>query len=265
MPNKTILDISCENFDLYFARQIEAITPEAKESLPRDIAFKLFRKGGQWDSKSTSRLGFMAKLFVLLRALRKRFFLVIEDNQNGMSFDQFMELRKGGEHREYTMELAEGLMQGNQMILANKELSDYFQYTNFLSTSPAYNFLLKNKNVPANKVTQSEKEMGYIVRFLVFWEGNKKNLVANTGMLMPEIYVLMCLFDGGEISGATIYNSKFRRAYQSSQGKIKLAFGTLQAKGYITKYGDRRGAKMQITPLGKDILRQSLIKYAINC
>jgi hypothetical protein len=262
---KTILDISCESLDLYFARQIEGITEQAKIDLPRDIAFKLFRKGGEWDAKSTSRLSFLSKMFVLLRALKKRFFLVIEDEQEGIGVEQFQALISKAPERDYSLQSAEQLLVADRMVLANKELVNAFHYLNFLSTSPAYNYLLRNKNVPPNKVDQSQKELAYIVRFLTFWETNRKTMTVNTGVTIPEFYVLLSLFDGEAKNTAFIYKEKFKRTYQSSTRKIKNAFGTLQAKRYISKIGEGRGAKMQITALGKDALSQILKKYAIDC
>lgn len=262
MANKTILDIGCENFDLFFDRQMNTITPEAKDSLPRDLSFKLFRGGGKWNSQSTNRLGFLAKIFVLIKALRKRWFLIVEDEENGISIEQFEKMQKD---REYSVHAAEDLRLQGGFVLGSKELMDYFHYLNQLSTSPAYNFLLRNKNISPNKVEEANREVAYIVKFIAFWESNKKSIVADVGVSIPEIYVLLCLFDGKEALGADIYNTRFKRAYQSSPGKIKISFGTLQAKKYIIKFGQGKGARMQITALGRDILRGILQKYAINC
>lgn len=261
--DKTVLDISCESLDLYFAHHLDKITPEAKEKLPRDIAFKLFRRGGEWNSKSTSRLNFVSKIFVMLRALKRRFFLLIEDHENGIGIDQFLALRQTGEYRELTMEAAEKIGPV-AMILANKELSDFFQYLNAVSTSPAYRYLMRNKNVPENRVDAANRQMEYIVRFLVAWEGRKKELVANIGLSIPEIFVMLCLFDGEEHAGGPIYKATFKRAYQSSPAKIRTAFCSLRDKGYITKYGSTKGSTLQITALGRDVLRQALQKYAVN-
>lgn len=262
MGQKTLIDVGCENFDLFFDRQMSAITPEAKDSLPRDLSFKLFRGGGKWNSQATSRLGFLAKVFVLVKALRKRWFIVVEDEENGIGIEQFAKMQKD---REYSVHAAENLRLQGGFILGSKELMDYFHYLNQLSTSPAYNFLLRNKNIPPHKVEEANREVAYIVKFIAFWESNKKSIVADVGVSIPEIYVLLCLFDGNEAVGANIYNKRFKRAYQSSPGKIKTAFGTLQAKKYIIKLGQGKGARLQITALGRDVLRGILQKYAINC
>jgi hypothetical protein len=241
---------------------MSTITPEAKASLPRDISFKMFRGGGGWNSQSTSRLGFLAKIFVLIKALRKRWFIIVEDEENGLSIEQFAKLQK---NREYSVHAAEEIRLQGGFVLGSKELMDYFQYLNNLSTSPAYNFLMRNKNMPTHKVEEANREMAYIIKFIAFWESNKKSVVADTGLSMPEVYVLLCLFDGREALGADIYNKRFRRAYQSSPGKIRMAFCTLEAKKYIAKYGKSKGMRLQITGLGKDATRSLVMKYGVNC
>lgn len=264
MPNKSIFDISCENLDLYFDRHLPLLTPEAKDGLPKDIIFKIFRKGGVYNSKSTSKLSFLAKLYILFRSLHKRWYLVIEDEENGIGLEQFKDLNKTIKAREYSVPDAERFISTGSMILANKELSETFSFLNRLSMSPAANYLLKSKNPAKNHVTESEKQAQYIVRFLITWESIKKTVVSKTGLNMPEIYVLMALYHGKETVGATFYNDLFKRSYQSSPAKIKTAFGTLQQRGYIQKYGEGKGAKLQITALGKDTVRGIFDKYLIN-
>lgn len=265
MPLKTLFDIDCEALDLFFVNEIEKISITAKSDLPRDVAFKMFRGGGKFKTNSTSKLGFLAKLYILWKAINKRWFVVIEDEDRGMTPGQFMELRKAYKKKDYTVEQARTLVTSGTFVLANKELADCCSYLNRLSTSGAYNYLMKAKNMPANKVDEENNKVAYITKFLVFWEGNKKTIVSKTGLGVPEIYVLLALYSGKETQGATLYHDVFKRAYQSSPNKIKAAFRTLQAKGYILKHGGTSAATMQITASGRDILRSILDKYAINC
>lgn len=265
MPLKTLFDIDCEALDLYFAHEAEKMTVTAKSDLPRDVAFKLFRGGGKFRTNSTSKLGLIAKLYVLWKALTKRWFIVIEDEDRGMTPGQFMELRKAYRKKDYSIDQARVLVTSGTLVLANKELADCCSYLNRLSTSGAYNYLMKVKNMPTNKVDEEDKKVAYITKFLVFWEGNKKTVVSKTGLGMPEIYVLLALYHGKEVQGATLYHDVFKRAYQSSPSKIKTAFGLLQSKGYIIKYGGTSAATMQITATGREALRDILDKYAVNC
>jgi len=265
MPNKTLFDISCENLDLYFAHEIEKISPTAKSELPKDVAFKLFRGGGKFNTKSTSKLGFIAKLYILWKCLNKRWWIVIEDEVNGMTPGQFMEARKALKNRDYSPEQAAVLKSTGTLVLASPELGQTMTYLNRLSVSGSYNYLIKCKNAPKNKITEDDKERVYVVRFLANYDSKKKSIVSETGLTIPEFYVLMALFDGKDVPSSWIYKEKFKRAYQSTPSKIKLAFRTLQARGYITKTGVIRGATLQITGSGKDILSSILDKYILNC
>lgn len=264
MPNKTIFDIGCENFDHYFASQLPNLTPEAKDGLPRDVIFKLFRKGGNAKSKSTSKLSFLAKLYVLCRSLGKRWYLVIEDEEKGLKLDQFNDIRRLLKERELDVENAGDLTLTGGFIFADRQLSDFFSYLNRLSTSKPYNYLVRAKNAPINPVSEENKAAAYVTQFLTNYEGRKKDFVSQSGMGIPEILVLMALFPGEEMVSSTFYNHLFKRAYQSSPAKIKSAFGLLQHKGYIRKWGVSKGAKMQITPLGKEIFSGIMHKFLLN-
>ena len=265
MPNKTIFDVSCENLDLYFDRHLPQLTPEAKDGLPKDILFKIFRKGAVYNSKSTSKLGFLAKLYVMIRSLRKRWYLVIEDEENGIGLEQFKNLQKTTKERSATMQDAETLITTGSVVLADKELSATFSTLNRLSMSPAANYLLRSKNPVKNHTTENEKAAQYVVRFLVHWEGGKKELVSKTSLNIPEILVLLAIYQKNELNGADLYAGVYKRAYQSSQTKIKAAFRSLAARGYIIKFGTTSNSKMQITALGREVLRGILDKYVVNC
>lgn len=265
MPDKTIFDISCENLDLYFVEEMEKISPTAKSELPKDIAFKMYRGGWKLNTNSTSKLGFLAKLYILWKCLNKRWWIVIEDEDRGMTPGQFMELRKAYKKSDYGIDKAQALKFSGGLVLAAKELSDTLTYKNRLSASGAYNYLMRGKNLPKNRTEESGKERAYIVKFLANYDAQKKNIVNNFSLTIPELYVLLALYDGKEVPSSSIYKERFKRAYQSSASKIKLAFRTLQARGYIVKYGVIRGARLQITATGKEVLNTVLDRYILNC
>jgi hypothetical protein len=265
MTLKTRFDVDCETLGLYFAHEIEKISPQAKSELPKDVSFKLFRGGGKFNANSTSKLGFLAKLYVLWKALNKKWWIIIEDEDNGMTPGQFMELRKAYKKRDYGIEKAQTLVISGTIVMANKELSECCAYLNRLSTSPSYHYLIKGKNSVPSPSTERSKEMQYICSFLVNYEKNKKTWVAAYGISIPEWLVLIYLYHGKEINGSPIYKEVYRRAYQSSPTKLRSCFSTLQNKRFIQKTGIGKGAMISITPLGKDTVDNILTKYALNC
>jgi tRNA splicing endonuclease len=264
MP-KTRFDIDSENFDLYFANQVSGISPQAKEGLPKDVIFKLWRGGGELNPRNTNKLNFIAKLYILWKCLRKRWWIVVEDQDNGLSVEDFVELREAIKRKDCGVPQAEGLVTSGTFITASKELSDAFAYLNHLSVSPAYNYLLKSKNKVNNKSAEYERKMAYIFKFLAHYESKKKEWVAQMSIGIPEWLVLIYLYQGKDMVGAVMYNDFYKRAYQSSSGKIKTAFGSLQQRGFIEKTGITKGATLRITALGKDFLKQIAQKYIVNC
>lgn len=265
MASKTLFDLDCEPLDLLFVHEMEKISPTAKADLPKDVAFKLFRGGGKLNTKSTSRLGFLAKLYILWKCLNKRWWILIEDEENGISSGQFMELKKAQKKRESGMDESAVLKSTGTLVLASKELGDTMTYLNRISAGGPYNYLMKGKNPPKSKTTEDAKERSYIAKFLSNYEAQKKNIISTAGLVMPEFYVLMTVFEGKEVPMSFISRDKFKRAYQSSTSKIKLAFRTLQAKGFVVKSGTTKGATLQITSSGKELLNAVLEKFVLNC
>lgn len=261
---KTLFDIDCENMDLFFSNEVDKISVTAKSELPKDVSFKLFRKGGEFNTSSTSKIGFIGKLYILWKALNKRWWLFIEDRDNGMTPGQFMELRKAYKKREYTAERAGVLKSTGTMVLSNKELSECMAYLNLLSVSPAYNYLMGGKNKVHNHTEDWMKKMRYIVSIFAVYESQKKNWVASTGVSIPEWLILIYLYPKGAVNGAPIYKEFYKRAYQSSPTKLVRSFSVLQRKGYIEKIGSTKQAAFNITALGIDTVNIILTKYALN-
>src|SRR5580692_1256254 len=234
MPIKTLFDIGSENFDIYFFNQLSNIAPKARDELPRDVNFKIFRGGGKVNAINSSKLSFVNKLFILWKSLNKRWWIVVEDTEKGMSPGEFFKLREDVKKRDYSTEKASSLKSTGEFVLANKELSDYFSYLNYLSNGPAYNYVSKPKEKIVNKAAEWNKRMRYIVKVFMAYEQNKKTWVSQYKIEMPEWYVLIYLYDGQEVKGAPIHQVTFRRAYQSSPTKIRKCFAVLQSKGLIT-------------------------------
>lgn len=252
---KTRFGIECENFDLFFDQQATSISQPAKESLPKDVLFKLRKK----------RLPFFGKLYLLWRHLKKRVYVVVEDEENGLTVEQFLELRKAIKARDLGVPKAEGFISTGTFITASKELSDTFDYLNRLSTSPAYNYLLRSKNKTKSKVADRKAQLAYICRFISNYEASKKTIVAQTRLSIPEWYVLLFFYSGAETSGAYLYKEYYKSAYQSKSTRIKEALGTLQMNGYLRKTGNTSNAVFSITPIGIDLVNSILSKYIVNC
>lgn len=267
MADKTKFDILTENLDLYFVTQLCSITPQAREALPKDVQFKLFRKGGELNEKNTSKLSFLGKLYVLWRALRKNIFIVIEgEDSNGLSVEEFVELKRAIKARDYGVDRTnEYVMPQATFVTGGKDLMESLAYLNNLSTSPAYKYLLRGKNPVPNKVEQNKEATSYICRFLSHYEANRKRVGYESGINISEWMVLISLYHGHEVESNTVWKTKYKYSFNSSKTKIKLAVGSLQQRGYIVKYGTTFKAKLQITPLGISVCNTILEKYVVNC
>lgn len=249
-------DISSENLDHYFANQCAGITEHQKELLPKELNYKIYKK-------RISRLSFLAKIYVLVKALRKRMIILVED-ENGMSEEEFFKYKKSIV-KKVPEKNANKLVTDATFVLANKELMDTYASLNLICASGTYRYLAKGQNISNNRTTESIKEQNYICRFLSYYESNRKTIALKTGINMSEWLVLIHLYHGQEVLSSAIYNDWYRYSFNSSKTKIKVAFGTLQLKGYIEKTGFTHNSKFRITALGKMKTWELMSKYVVNC
>lgn len=264
MPDKSKWDVDCENFNFFFHKLSALMTEAQREVLPKDLYFKIFKRGGAYDTTSTNKLSFLAKCFILIKALRKRMVIMIEDDNEGMDEKTYFEYKELLSKRKYSTSNAGELIEDSVFVLGNRELFDTYSKLNDLSCSPAYNYLIKAKNPVPNKTTEHRAYMDYVAKFLVNYEANRKRIHMNSGLGITEWLTLLTMYHGNEVSGSVIYKNIYKHSFNSSATKIKVAFGTLEASGYIEKFGKSKGMKMRITPLGRNKCTEIMNKYVIN-
>lgn len=264
MPDKAKWDISNENFDHFFHKLSAVMTEPQREILPKDLYFKLFKRGGEYNTKDTTKLLFLAKAYILIKSLKKRMVIMFEDEKEGMDEEQYFKYKKLLSKRKFSISAASDLVEDAVFVLGNKELMDTYSSLNDLSVSPAYNYLIKGKNPSPGKVEQRNKEMNYIINFLVRYESSRKKIAMNSGINFNEFLVLMALYHGEEMQGSRIYKEIYKHSFNSSANKKKLAFRTLEMSGYIEKFGKTNNMKLRITPLGRDKVINLLNIYVLS-
>lgn len=256
-------DIQNDNFDYYFLEQAAKMGENQRELLPRELLFKIFNKGYRINTKSSYKLSFEEKLFVLLKGLNKKWVLIIEDELNGMSEEEYFKFKKLLKKREYNESNA-GQLNGT-FVLGTSELVDTFYKLNSLSTSPAYNYLTKVRTKNYLQPEEYKRNMKFLAAWVSNYDSKRKKIIIEGGISVAEWIVLCHLYEGDEKNGSLIYLEKFKYSYNTSSTKIKEAFGTLQNKGFIIKYGKGKGTKLQITANGKAKINGIFEKYLVNC
>jgi hypothetical protein len=256
-------NIESDNFELYFEKQLATITDAGREAIPKDLV--LFKADGSIRHANVRKLDYQAKLYILWRCLKKRVWIVAENEEDGLSVEDFVKLREAIKRRDLGSKKSDDLTTQATFVTGSRDLCDMFNYLRQLSASPAYNYLNKYKNFKSTKTSTQVREMNYIIRFLRHYEGQKKKWNTEKNLSMPEWYVLIFLYDKDYALGSQMYRETYLRAYQSSPKKIKAAFRSLQSRGLILKHGLNSGARMQITPMGRDLVNYILSTYNLNC
>lgn len=262
---KTLFDVQSDNFELFFEKQITGMPESARSLLPKDMIERLFNAGFVPNPNKIRKLPFLAKLWVLWRCLRKRVWIFVEQEDGGMSQEEWLELREAVKRKDFGTERAASLDIHGHFCTVNKEFGNCLHYLNSLSLGPAYNYLNKYKNFVHTGGAKFEQQMNYIVRFLRYWEGSKKLWMLKHNLGIHQFLILLYFYDKGETVGSTAYKSTYINAYHGSTNMFKISFRTLQSRGFLVKRGRARGAKMEITASGRELVNSVLTDYAVNC
>lgn len=260
--NNEKYDVIHENFDGYFEQRATKLTEQQKSLLPRKLMVKLYKKGGRISNAlNTSKLNFLEKVYILFKMFKSRWYIVVED-ENGGSLEDWENLRKAVKKREVSENNNNRVVNEGHFFLANKETCDAFSYINEICTSPAYGYLVGAKNNTG--IAKWKREVYYITSFISNYESIKKMFLINTGLKLPEWYVLVYIYDKKNVLTVGIYKEVYKQAFSASPTQIKTALGTLQDKKMIVKQGYTKGATINITEYGKDVVNKILSKYIIN-
>lgn len=264
MPAKLKFDLLNENFDNFFANEIALINDQQKSRLPQDIILRLFRPNGTYNATSTNKFSFIAKLYILWKALNKRVFIVVE-SEKGIDIPMYDSIRKSKNKRLNEHENSEVLLLDSVFISGSKELCDTFSFMNNLSTSPSYNYLTQSKNTAPIHITAWKRRMGYITRFISNYEAKRKDIVVRKSLSIAQWAVLIYLYDLNKVKSNEIYQIKYRNGYQISQAEIIKANAILQRDGMIERIGEGKALYYKITSIGtdkvNDIFRTMLFNF----
>jgi len=257
-------DLQNENFDIYVSNTLSEMTEYERNLLPTKLMMKICTKTGNFNSKKGSKMTFLEKMYALWKAKGRRVYIVVEDEENGLSHQEFQEIRenitKSKKLQTKTEDPFEKAKTENFFVLGTKELCDTFSYMNKINCSNFFNYLTKTKNTNPSNIAKFKNEVNSIVRFIWRYEAIKKKMNMSLQLSMPELLVLLYLYDGQLMKSSTIHNTVFKYTYQSSATKMKVAFSNLQQKGLIVKSGVFSNAKLAITELGKEKINELLPK-----
>lgn len=260
----TKIDISNENLDLYFLKQVQQLTNEQRSEIPYDILRKIY-KTNTGEFNNISKLAFLEKLYVL-SLMNRRWFLLIE-KEDGKTVEEFTALQKSYKKKKPDPEaLIEVLIENEAFVVSGKEMIETVVPLNSGSRYPLYNYLVKAKNYKfGNDIKDENRAMAYICRFVSNYEQIKKRLTNDHHLSVQEWVVLIYVYAYEEVVSSKIHKEIYRHSYTSSQRTIKQAFGSLKDRGLVQKLGSTRNAKLRITELGYSLVNKIMNKYLLNC
>lgn len=254
------IDLQNEAFDLYFADAARNLTQRQREVLPSTVYRGLFVKNQTYKISSIS---FFRKLYILLRALNKRFFLVIEDEENGLSTDAFIKLKEAEKNKEIIEDTPFEQSLGFSFCLADKDLVDWLSYINGLCNAPAYSYSLKLKNENLKQFPKYKEQVRYLGKMFLSYEKNKIKIQKDMRVTMAEFYLLLHLYDGEKKPLTSFYNGAFKDTPGCSRRTITDALRKMLFEKSIERFNSCRYAEYKITPYGTQMINEIMKKYMI--
>lgn len=255
------IQLQNEAFDLYFAAAASNLSQRQRESLPLTIYRGLFLKNQNF---KVSSLSFMRKLYILLKALNKRFFLVIEDQENGISPDNFMAFVQAEKARELMPDSPWENSVNYSFCLADKSLVEWLSYLGGICDSPAYKYSLKLKNENLKQFPKFKEEITYLTKLLVRFETKKRAIERDRGITMSELYLLLYLYDGGKKKLPSFYNDVFKYTIGCSRRTMTDALRKMLFEKSVEKFGGFRTSEYRITPYGAQMVNEIIKSHIVS-
>lgn len=260
MHKEDKIDFQAESFDNYFGVYVSKMTQEHRASLSPNILFRLFKKKGKQEFEKVS---FFKKWYILMRAFKKRLFIVIEDQVNGLTPEQFIEFKNRKKRQEPGVADAEELIGHGVCVLGNSDLVNWLAHLNGICDGPTYNYAIKIKNNQSVKFPQISKEIAYFSSVLFNYEFNKVKFFREREFGQVEFLILLYLYDGGQKESTPFY-TQILKGYPGCGRRTTMdGFRRMESMGYITKLGVTNFTGYRITDLGKQVYHEILKKYII--
>ena len=265
MANKTLrnLDIYVPEFDYQLLCKIDNMTPEQKEQLPTELAFKIFKLG----TASVEKLTFTEKMYILSVCFKQDIIIVTQDSETGIGPKDFRDAVSAQRGKIKNGELLKNMQIPTLFVQGDKELMRALLYMNHIQCSEIFN-IIRSAN-PRNKSKRELKFEGYqraltnLIRMLTHYEGTKKNVIVNFNLSVPKLYALMYFFDG-EKRGKDFYTVAFKHAYTSNRSDLGGALAELYQSGHLSRRGNRNTMRYAITSKGIELLTRILNKLIYN-
>ena len=236
------------------------LTTKQKEELPHILSYRLRKKTGK---SAFYKFTFFQKWFVLFKAMNKRVFIVIEDEELGLTTEDYIKWKAQQKKRVFDSEDAKNLVANGICVLGNQQLCDWLGYINNVSVSAAYQYALRISAAKPINFPEYRKEFSFFTEMLVRYEGSKKKMIGENNMTMAEVFVLLYLYDGKERIATPTYEYVFKGSFQSSRATILRAFKRLKNMDLLQMVGTTKDAKWRITPLGKQRVNEIISRYIL--
>lgn len=256
----SIFDLNSPNFEDYFERMMNMLTPEQRSRIPDRIKKKLITNKGEIKIGKTT---FMERLFTLVCAGGNRFTITIEPpiGENVLSVEDYY--KQKASKNESAIESAKDLVDKGTFVLADRDLIKYSFHLSDISASGAYKHFTKLKNSKETSLYKNEQSLNYLIKVLLNYEGNKSKIVRDFGVTPAEFCSLLYFYNGEIRSSANLVEDVMKWAFNMNKQTLTRAISSLISKKMMERHGKKFETKYRITPIGikrvNDIIQKIIL------
>lgn len=258
------LDFFNENFEEYFMKKVNSMSPNQLAILPTELKNKLFNGN---IVRSSYKLKFSEKAYILSTVFNQDIILMVKDENEGIGPTEFGAAVAAQKGKIKNGQLLNNMPDKNMFILGNKELMDPIIYLNHVFCSHIYNLVslpvIREKSLAERQHIKRALEYKGIIEVFTHYESQKKLISREFKLDMPSWYALL-YFGTREKPGRAFYQDQFKFAYSSSRMNLYNALKRLVDNGYMMVRGKRNELKYSLTAKGLDTLNQIIDRVILN-
>lgn len=256
-------DFYSENFENYFKDIVVGMTQIQKDSLPEQLLFKLF----SGEKLTHGNLSFKEKVYILNTVFRKKVEIVIEDENDGISLEDYCLAKKAQAGKRTNTELLSEPRVQASFVLADRDFFKSIAYFNQIFTTEIYklykrtfDFDRTQKDINYNKGREVVK---HITELILSYEINKKRFVMTNNLNPGKLYALI-YFSTGEKLGSSFIKKDFKYSYNCNAVMLSKAVKELTDTGYLDRRGGTTKYRYTLTAKGQHILNRVIEQIIDN-
>ncbi len=254
MGVKKKYDIVSEEMQLYFDDLVANMTESERKEIPRDLFFRV-KKG---------KTNFIEKIALMWKVFKKDCYIVIKNEEDGMTAKDFELNRRQLKHDNYGEDAVRDYVAKGGFVLGADSICLGLHYEALLSSSPMYRYVSQMRGLQSNELAGKRKELLEFSKMAINYESSKKAMLRQQDLTIAEWLILVYFSDGTQKTGAALYTTLKFDAFGAGKSRVLAGLKKLTFNGHLQKSGKTCAALYKISQRGMDKYYTCLTQYVFN-